>query len=100
MFAQSKAIALYFYDMTDIFEQNKLQKAMLESKARHNTFVNYQMTVNDEFMSPLSTSQMFLESLVSLELSQEALRMVKMITQQINILQFFVCGLEDFILIE
>ena len=64
-FQEKKATAIYFYDMTHHVESLKLESEVLEQKNRHESLVNYQMTISHEFRTPLASSLMLLESLMN-----------------------------------
>ena len=68
-FLETNATAIYLYDTTHEVESLKLESEVLESKSRHASLVNYQMTISHEFKTPLTTSLMFLESLLVENLS-------------------------------
>lgn len=63
-FLEMSATAIYFYDMTHYFESLKLEGKVREQKDRHAELVNYQMKITQEFKNPLTSSLMFLESLL------------------------------------
>ena len=94
------ATALYFYDMTHHVDSLKLESQILESKSKNAALVNYQMTISHEFRTPLSTSLMFLESLLVESLSQSGQKLVKLVTMQINLLLCLVNDILDIKLIE
>ena len=58
------ATAIYFYDMTHYVESMQLESQVLETKNKNAALVNYQMTISHEFRTPLTTTLMFLESLI------------------------------------
>lgn len=73
---------------------------MLETKNRNAALVNYQMTISHEFRTPLTTSLMFLESLMVEKLSKSGEKLLKLIIMQINLLLCLVNDILDFKLIE
>ena len=94
------ATAIYFYDMTHHVESLKLESEVLEAKSRHTAIVNYQMTISHEFRTPLTTSLMFLETLLAENMSASGRRLVKIVISQINLLLCLVNDILDFKLIE
>ena len=58
------------------------------------------MTISHEFRTPLSTSLMFLETLLSEQLTASGRRLVKIVISQINLLLCLVNDILDFKLIE
>ena len=52
---------LCFSDMTHYFEAMDLQSSMIEEKDR---ILNYVTTISHEFRTPVSTSLMFLETII------------------------------------
>ena len=97
---EQKATAIYFYDMTHHIESLKLESEVLEQKNRHESIVNYQMTISHEFRTPLASSLMFLESLLGEQMTTQALHLIKIIISQINMLLCLVNDILDLKLIE
>ena len=58
------------------------------------------MTISHEFRTPLTTTLMFLESLIVEHLSQSGQKLIKLITMQINLLLCLVNDILDIKLIE
>ena len=79
-FMDKSATALYFYDMTHHVDSLRLESQVLESKSKNAALVNNQMTISHEFRTPLSTSLMFLESLLVEKLSPSGQKLIKLVT--------------------
>ena len=86
--------------MTHHVESLQLESQVLETKGKNAALVNYQMTISHEFRTPLTTSLMFLESLLIEKLSKSGQKLVKLITMQINLLLCLVNDILDIKLIE
>jgi len=95
-FMDSSAIAVYFYDMTHHVEQIRLESEIIERENRHLALLNFQMVTTLEFKTPLTTSLMFLESLLREELQSQARSMLNIITSQLNFLLCLVNDILDF----
>ena len=86
--------------MTHHIESLKLESEVLEQKNRHDSIVNYQMTISHEFRTPLASSLMFLESLLGEQMTTQARHLIKIIISQINLLLCLVNDILDLKLIE
>lgn len=73
---------------------------MVEQNANRTTMMNTQKTISEEFNLPLTNSLVLLESLINLVKDEKALKLLRLILQQIQTLNFFVVSLIDLILIE
>jgi len=61
-FLNKSAVAIYFYDMTHHLESLKSESDLLFEKSQFKSWE--QTTISKEFRAPLTTSLMFLESLL------------------------------------
>ena len=86
--------------MTHHVQSMNLESEVLEQKNRNQSIVNYQMTISHEFRTPLASSLMFLENLLSKELSSCAREIVFVVVSQINMLLCLVNDILDLKLIE
>ena len=91
---------MYFTDITHHVESLKLESEVLETKSRNAALANHQMTISHEFRTPLSSSLMFMESLLNEKLAPSGQRLVKIVIQQINLLLSLVNDILDLKLIE
>ena len=91
---------MYFTDITHHVESLKLESEILETKSRNAALANHQMTISHEFRTPLSSSLMFMESLLNEKLAPSGQRLVKIVIQQINLLLSLVNDILDLKLIE
>ena len=96
----SAATAIYFNDMTHHVERLQLESDVLEQKSKHEALVNYQLTISHEFRTPLSSSLMFLESLMNNMLDESSKQIIHIIRQQMNLLLYLVNDILDFKMIE
>ena len=86
-----EAVAIYFYDVTHHLESLKLENQVKDYKQQHEKIVNSQLILSHEFRAPLSSSLMFLESLIhDTTLSQQARDILMIIIQITNLLISFV----------
>ena len=65
--------------MTHHVESLKLESQILEQKSKHKQMADYQSTISHEFKTPLISSLMFLETLLAMKLTEEALQLVKFV---------------------
>ena len=63
------AIAIYFHNMTQHVNELRLEAKVLEEKNRSQSLESYTSTISHEFRTPLSTSLMFLGSILDEEMS-------------------------------
>ena len=82
--------------MTHHVEQLRLESEILERENKHLALLNFQMVTTLEFKTPLTTSLMFLESLLREELQSQARSMLNIITSQLNFLLCLVNDILDF----
>ena len=64
-FLSEQATAIYFYDFTHHMQSVKLEGEIIEQKARNKSLKESQVTVSHEFRTPLSSSLMLLENMLS-----------------------------------
>ncbi len=64
-FLAEQATAIYFYDFTHHMQSVKLEGEIIEQKARNKSLKESQVTVSHEFRTPLSSSLMLLENMLS-----------------------------------
>ena len=98
-YLEKPAIAVYFEDMTEHVNNLRLEASFLEEKNRNECLESYTSTISHEFRTPLSTSLMFLESMLNQKLSKGALSMLHLIISQLNMLLCLVNDVLDMQLI-
>ena len=64
-FHEANAIAIYFYDVTHHVESIKLTSEVKTHKSRYEHITNSQIVLSHEFRTPLSSTLMMLEGLLS-----------------------------------
>ena len=78
-FLTKPAIAVFFNDVTHEINQRRLESQIVEQKNRNHELESYTSTISHEFRTPIATSLMFLETLVSNGLSQNAQTSIKLV---------------------
>ena len=63
-FLQKSGIAVYFYDLTQHIKNLELSRQLLKQEKENKALTLSQLTLSHEFRTPLSSSLMFLESLL------------------------------------
>lgn len=101
-FLSKDSTAIYFYDMTRQIESfirdtNAGQVVRVVNKTN---MINYQLAVSTGFRKPISTSLMFLQGLLSMNLSQQVTSMLVVVIAQINMLTATVNDVLDLKLID
>ena len=107
-FIDTKAVAIYFYDVThniESFKEIKNKVENIKSSESNNSVLNdrfrMQKIIAHEFRSGLSTVLMFLQNLMQLSsLPEEANRLIIFIVSQINFLISHVSDTVDMRMIE
>ena len=99
-FMQSPATAIYFSDATHQLSQHRLENQIHEEKKRIKALETYTSTISHEFRTPIGTSLMFLESLLSLNLSEHAEKTIKLVIQKLNLLLSLVQDILDIKMIQ
>ena len=89
------AIAIYFQNMTQHVNELRLEAKVLEAKNRNQSLESYTSTISHEFRTPLSTSLMFLESILNEVMSQNMKSMLHLIICQLNMLLCLVNDVVD-----
>ena len=97
------AHAIYFYDVTHHFESLKLEREFKAVKSRHDQIETSQLIVSHEFRTPLSTSLMFLEGILTNKetaVAKEVRQVIILVISQINLLLSLVNDMLDMKLID
>lgn len=99
-FLQQSATAVYFYDYTNQFKALQLGSKVLEQEQQNHMLSIRQMTLSHEFRTPLSSSLMVLESMLSYQLQDSCRRQILLLISQINLLLCLVNDMLDLKMIE
>ena len=99
-YLESPAIAVYFQNMTHHANQLQLESQFLKEKNRSESLETYTSTISHEFRTPLSTSLMLLESIMSkTSFNEETFKILTLIVSQLNLLLSLVNDVLDIKLI-
>ena len=100
-FEEEPAVAVYFYDFSHHMESMKLQGEVIKQKSRNESLKERHVTVSHEFRTPLTSSLMLLEGIISkYQHSEGALKILWLVISQINMLLCLVNDSLDIQLIE
>ena len=99
-YLESPAIAIYFQNMTQYVNQIHLESQILEEKNRNETLESFTSTISHDFRTPLGTSLMFLEQLMSQEFNKGVMTVLNLIVQQLNFLLCLVNNVLDIKMIQ
>ena len=87
--------------MTHHVDAMKFQSEIIEERNRADTMESYTSTISHEFRTPLATSIMFLEQLLSIMLKDKAsTRLINIVITQLQFLLSLVSDLLDIKMIE
>ena len=84
MYEGEECTAVYFCCMTHHVDAMKFQSTIIEERNRNETMESYTSTISHEFRTPLATSVMFLDQLLSLyNNNPAALKIIKLVMSQL-----------------
>ena len=100
-YLESPAVVIYFENKTQHANELRLEGQILKEKNRIESLETYTSTISHEFRTPLSTSLMFLESLLTKPgHSEGAFQMLSLVVSQLNLLLCLVNDVLDMKLIK
>ena len=94
-FAQRNAIAVYFYDLTSQIKSMELYSKLLSQKKKNEKSDLSRITLSHELRAPLTSTLMFLESLLSQIVDHAQRQIILIVISQINLLLCLVNDLLD-----